>query len=142
MICLDVSLTIWTREQINEVIKAALNCQIHARVHLLADSGMGRLACMPGETLELAKIAAESDQIILEGFFTHLARADEIDPEPTLRQHKVFSQLIQEPGENGVLPGIIHMANSAGSFAHPETQYDLIRPGIVINGLPPTPDVK
>ncbi|MCJ7718284.1 MAG: alanine racemase [Anaerolineales bacterium] len=142
MICLDVSLTVWTREQINKVINAALNCQTPARIHLLVDSGMGRLGCMPEETLELAKIAAESDQIIFEGFFTHLARADEIDPEPTLRQHKVFTQLIQELDDNGVLPGIIHMANSAGSLAHPETHYDLIRPGIIIYGLAPSADVQ
>ncbi len=141
MICLDVSLTIWTKDHIEQVNNAAKKCQIPARVHLLADTGMGRLGCLPGETLKLAKLAAKSEWIKLEGFFSHLATADDKDPEQTRQQQGIFNQLIDELKQNDLLPEIVHLANSAGSLAHPSTHFNLIRPGIIIYGLPPSPNV-
>jgi len=51
MICLDISLTAWNEEHIVLVEKDAANCKRTACVHLLIDSGMGRLGCLPKETL-------------------------------------------------------------------------------------------
>ncbi len=141
MICLDVSLTVWTKEHINLVEKAAANCKRTARVHLLIDSGMGRLGCHPEETLFLARLAVKTVGIELEGLFSHLAKADEADQEPTRKQEKVFQKVIKALADDDLLPGIIHMANSAGSLVHPETRYQLVRPGIIIYGLSPSAEV-
>ena len=142
MICLDVALTIWTREHIQQVIKAANACQRPARIHLLADTGMGRLGCAPQDTLALAAEAARSEWIDLEGFFSHLATADEKDPHQTRQQELVFQHLVEQLSTADLLPRIIHLANSAGSLAHPSTHFSLIRPGISIYGLPPSADVQ
>jgi len=142
MICLDVSLTIWTKEHLALVKAAADSCQKPARIHLLVDTGMGRLGCLPEETLNLAKMASETHGITLEGFFTHLARADENDPVPTNRQEEIFNQLIEQLSQQSLLPEIIHMANSAGTLAHPTTRYTMIRPGILMYGLAPSPEVQ
>ena len=108
---------------------------------MLADTGMGRLGCLPEETIELAKLAA-SEWINLEGFFSHLATADEKDPGQPRQQEKIFNQLIDELKQNDLLPEIVHLANSADNLAHPSTHFNLIRPGIIIYELPPFPDVK
>ena len=142
MICLDVSLTVWTKEHISLVEKAAAKCQRTARVHLLVDSGMGRLGCHPEETLELAQLAKKTDRIDLEGLFSHLAKADEVDPEPTRKQEAVFHKVINVLDDKNLLPGIVHMANSAGTLAHPETRFQLVRPGLIIYGLSPSKDVQ
>jgi alanine racemase len=142
MICLDVSLTIWTDNHIQQVIHAARRCQQPARTHFLVDTGMGRLGCSPQETLRLIKEASSSEWIKLEGFFSHLATADEKDKNQTQNQERIFSSLISELTSDGLLPDIIHMANSAGSLAHPSTRFNLIRPGISIYGLPPSPEVN
>ncbi len=142
MICLDVSLTIWTREHINLVEKAAVNCQSTARVHLLVDSGMGRLGCHPDDTLKLARLVDKTDRVKLEGLFSHLAKADESDPEPTRKQEQIFLKTIDVIENENLLPGIIHMANSAGTLAHPKTRFQLVRPGLIIYGLAPSTDVK
>ena len=141
MIELDVSLTIWTREHISQVELAAKSAGKNAKVHLLVDSGMGRLGCMPGEALSLAEMAQSSQLIHLEGLFSHLARADEKDPGTTRTQSEIFNQTIEELSTRDLLPEIIHMANSAGSLAHPDTRFNLIRPGIILYGLPPSSDV-
>ncbi len=142
MIQLDVSLTIWTQDHLELVQKAAKHTTRSVKVHILADTGMGRLGCMPGETLSLAQATAAADNVHLEGLFSHLARADELDTEPTNNQRKKFKQIIQDLTQHDLLPEIIHMANSAGSLAHPKTHFSLIRPGITIYGLPPSPDIQ
>jgi len=142
MICLNVSLTVWTAEHIDLVAKAAGYCQGIARVHLLVDSGMGRLGCHPEDTLKLAKLIAKTDRVELEGLFSHLAKADEADPEPTQKQEQIFHQAINVLDQEKLLPGIIHMANSAGTIAHPETRFQLARPGLIIYGLSPSPEVQ
>ena len=141
MICLDVSLTAWTTEHLDQIAAATSKCRKPARVHLLVDSGMGRLGCLPEQSLELARIIAASQDLEFEGLFSHLARADEIDPSPTNRQQAVFNEVIQELKLAGLLPEIIHLANSAGSLAHPTTHHNLVRPGIIIYGLAPSPDI-
>ena len=142
MLELDVSLTVWTKEHLVQVERAAKSTKITAKVHLLVDTGMGRLGCMPEEALDLAKAATLSDNIHLEGLFSHLARADEQDPKPTIDQENKFNQIIDDLSSHDLCPDIIHMANSAGSLSHPRTRYNLIRPGIAIYGLPPSPHVQ
>lgn len=142
MIELDVSLTIWTEEHISQVEIAAKSAGKKAKVHLLVDSGMGRLGCMPAEALSLATSAKTSNFIDLEGLFSHLAKADDKDPETTRMQGEVFNQTIQELSNQDLLPDIIHMANSAGTLVHPDTRFNLIRPGIILYGLPPSPDIE
>jgi alanine racemase len=142
MIRLDVSITIWTKEHISQTEKAARKSGKNARVHLLVDSGMGRLGCMPDETLQLAELTQESEWLHFEGLFSHLACADEKDPLTTRQQWDVFNRIIQDLSSRNLLPEIIHMANSAGSLVHPDTRFNLIRPGITIYGLSPSANVK
>jgi len=71
MIQLDVSLTIWTQNHLKLVQEAAKRTTKSAKVHLLADTGMGRLGCMPEETLSLARAVAAVDNVYLEGLFSH-----------------------------------------------------------------------
>lgn len=142
MICLDVSLTVWTEEHLKLVAQAARSCSTTAHIHLLVDSGMGRLGCLPGETLHLARRIAQSKELNFEGLFSHLARADEADASPTRLQETVFQQVIEELESEKLLPEIIHLANSAGSLSHPSTRQHLIRPGIILYGLAPSPEVQ
>jgi alanine racemase len=141
MIKLDVSITIWTKEHISLTEKAARKAGNKARVHLLVDSGMGRLGCMPDEALQLAELAQGSEWLHYEGLFSHLACADEEDPNTTREQWSVFNRVIQEFTSQNLLPEIIHMANSAGSLVHPDTRFNLIRPGLSIYGLSPSLNV-
>lgn len=142
MICLNVSLTVWTKEHLDLIAAAAQKCQSPARVHLLVDSGMGRLGCLPENSLEMARAISHSPDFIFEGLFSHLARADEEDQEPTQHQQAVFNKVIAELSDADLLPEIIHLANSAGSLAHPTTHHNLVRPGIIIYGLAPSPEVQ
>jgi alanine racemase len=142
MICLDVSLSAWTPEHLQLISESAATCGKPAHVHLLVDSGMGRLGCLPEEALQLSHQITENENLIFEGLFSHLARADESDPQPTRLQEKSFNGVITNLDREGLLPDLIHFANSAGSLAHSSTRHHLIRPGIILYGMAPSPEIE
>jgi alanine racemase len=107
----------------------------------LTDTGMGRLGCLPEKTRNLIKLVQDTPNITAEGLFSHLAKADEANPFTTLQQENVFREVIDDLQSHDLLPSILHLANSAGSLVYPSAHYNLIRVGIAMYGLPPSPEV-
>ena len=104
------------------------------RVHLKVDTGMGRLGCTRRQALPVALAIARSKGVVLEGVWTHLARADETDPNPTHEQLVEFQRFLDELARAGVRPKMVHAANSAALLRFPESHFDLVRPGISLYG--------
>ncbi|MEJ2668090.1 MAG: alanine racemase [Deinococcales bacterium] len=104
------------------------------RVHLKVDTGMGRMGLPWPQAADLARSAARTPGIDLEGVWTHLARADEPGRAPTMAQLERFEKLLDALAKDGIEPRLRHAANSAGVFAFPEAHYDLVRPGIGLYG--------
>jgi alanine racemase len=141
MLQIDVSLTVWTADHIHQIAQEAAKTRKTARVHILTDTGMGRLGCLPEKTKDLLKLVQETPQITAEGLFSHLATADEADSSTTLQQEKVFRQVQEDLRDHDLLPSILHLANSAGSLVYPSAHYNLIRVGIAMYGLSPSSEV-
>jgi len=113
------------------------------RVHLMADTGMGRGGLAPEEIWPAAERVMAERTLELEGIFTHFSSAEETDPEPTRQQVKLFRQLLRYCEERGIRFRVRHAANSAGTVFHPEAQLDLVRCGVLLHGLrawPPSRD--
>jgi alanine racemase len=111
------------------------------RVHLKVDTGMRRVGVEPGEAVALAKAIAETPRLELEGIFTHLPVADEPDNPFPAEQVARFDAVVDDLRAAGIDPPIRHAANSAGALCHPGARYDLVRCGIALYGLPPTPEL-
>jgi alanine racemase len=114
------------------------------RVHLKADTGLGRGGAMPDEWPRLceqaAKLAADG-LVSIVGVWSHLAYAD-APTHPTIgRQQEQFEHALQVAASSGVSPEVRHLANSAATLALPGTHYDLVRPGVAVYGLSPGPQV-
>ena len=45
-------------------------------------------------------------------------------------------------GQSGLPADVVHAANSAGLLAHPDARRDLVRAGIAIYGVPPSPELE
>jgi len=110
-------------------------------VHLKVDTGMHRVGAHPDDMLRLAVRVQESPELRLGGTFTHLAVADEPDRRETAMQLDLFDQVLATLVEAGIDPGIRHAANSAGVLAHPRARFDLVRVGIALYGLSPSPEL-
>lgn len=141
MLQLKVSLTVWTLDDIKKIGEQARKLDVQAPVHLKIETGMGRLGSFPSQALDVALAAKRHAHIQLQGVFSHLARADENDPEPTENQEKKFEYALSLLKDKGIQTPYIHLANSAASLKRPSAHYNLVRPGISIYGLPPSPAV-
>ncbi len=108
------------------------------RVHVKVDTGMGRLGVFPEDGLKFVKLLEPISNLKIEGIFTHLARADELENDTTENQIRNFEALLTQLKENGVEFNWIHAANSAGTMFQPSAIYNLVRPGISIYGLNPS----
>jgi alanine racemase len=111
-------------------------------VHVEVDTGMRRMGVAPEQALELLVAVAREPALRLAGVYTHLARADEPDPAPTLEQAARLRSLLALARERGIEPGLVHCANSAGlllgdalAAALPEAA--AVRPGLSLYGVRP-----
>ena len=112
------------------------------RVHLKIDTGMHRMGALPGDALAVAKAASTAESMTLEGVWTHLAMADEPDDSFTAEQLRRLQDSVGEIQAAGIDTGVIHAANSAGLIAHPSARLDLVRSGIAMYGVAPSPALE
>lgn len=111
-------------------------------VHLKIDTGMHRVGVAPSEAIALARSVVGSAALHLEGTWTHFAVADDPDDPFTAAQTACFDEALASLRAAGIDPGIAHMANSAGTIAHPHSRRDLVRVGISIYGIAPSPALE
>ncbi len=115
-------------------------------IHLKIDTGMGRLGLVAKNrpiktTIDDILSLSREDGLNLEGIFTHFAKADEEDKAYTHIQVKIFNEILDELEKIGELPRYIHASNSAGLIDICEARYNMVRAGISLYGLYPSPDV-
>jgi alanine racemase len=76
----------------------------------------------------------------IEGVYTHFARADD-DADTTSAQLGRFDAILADLASAGIEPPLRHAANSGATLRHPEAHLSMVRPGITIYGLTPTPEL-
>ena len=123
-------------EQLQQLERAAkrLRARRPAGFHLKVDTGMNRLGIAPGEIERFLGALADCRHVRLQGVFTHFASAEDFTHDQTERQEKRFAEALAKLRAAGVNPGLVHMANSAGVAARPNTWADMVRPGAILYG--------
>lgn len=137
-VCLQQKLTpvVYRLDMIEALDRAARDAGIVADVHVKIDTGMGRLGIQPDEVREFSATLRSFQNIRVDGLMTHLAAADDHDRESfTAGQLRQFQQAVSVFRERGFSPTYIHAANSAASFAFPESRGNLVRPGGALYGF-------
>ncbi|GGS23912.1 alanine racemase [Streptomyces griseoviridis] len=140
---LDVSVSgMWA---LREVEDAARRAGRPARVQLKADTGLGRNGCQPGpdwhELVGAALDAERAGLLRITGLWSHFACADEPGHPSIAAQLTVFREMTAYAEERGVRPEVRHIANSPATLTLPEAHYDLVRAGIALYGLSPSPEL-
>jgi alanine racemase len=93
------------------------------------DTGMNRLGIRIDE---LPQLAEENQPLYV---MSHFACADDLDHPLTLQQGKIFAHIAQAFPDSKK-----SLCNSSGLFRHSEWHYDMVRPGMALYGLNPTPE--
>ncbi|KOG31510.1 alanine racemase [Streptomyces resistomycificus] len=130
---------------LREIVEAARGARAPARVQLKADTGLGRNGCQPGEdwaALVAEALRAEADGLVrVTGLWSHFACADEPGHPSIAAQLTLFREMVAYAEGRGVRPEVRHIANSPATLTLPESHFDLVRTGIAVYGISPSPEV-
>lgn len=111
-------------------------------VHLKIDTGMGRCGVLPADAVPAGEKLASLPGLSLEGVMTHFPSSDEADGvEFTEGQVKQFKEICDALAKRGVRVKWRHAANSGGTLGHPGSWFDMVRPGMSLYGVYPSPAV-
>ncbi|MEA2579890.1 MAG: alanine racemase [Actinomycetota bacterium] len=109
-------------------------------VHVKIDTGMHRIGVWPPEQAAAFVGDVVAAGMVLEGLWTHLARAEDDEP-TTMQQLTRFVGAVDDVKAAGHVPAVLHAANSAATILYPTSHFDLVRPGIAIYGIQPAPGI-
>jgi alanine racemase len=139
---LDISVSgEWALRHVLDAVRAVGR---PARVHLKADTGLGRNGAQPHDWPELvaAARAAEAEGLVaVVGIWSHFACADEPGHPANAAQLAAFRTALAVGEAAGLRPEVRHLANSPATLLMPEAHFDLVRAGLAQYGLSPVPDV-
>ncbi len=111
------------------------------RIHLVIDTGMGRIGVWQDEARELAREITQLANVELAGIATHLPVADE-DETFTREQLAHFEKLVADLCEMGIRAPIVHTLNSAGVLCFSTHAQTLVRAGLMLYGSSPLPEFQ
>ena len=105
-------------------------------VHLVVDSGMGRMGAYKEEAVDLAREVLGRTQLRVLGVATHLPVPDE-DEDYTQRELRSFEMIVSSIQEAGISEPLVHSLNSAGVIRFAEHACDMVRVGLMLYGSSP-----
>lgn len=135
----NVRLTLFDLNTARALSQAAQRIGRPARVHIKVDTGMGRLGVLPDEAPDFIEAVFHLPGVEIEGIFTHFSTADEVDKTYTYWQLAQFRQVLEAVERRGIRVPFIHAANSAALLTVPESRFNMVRLGIAMYGLAPSP---
>ncbi|MFJ4498661.1 alanine racemase [Streptomyces sp. NPDC088864] len=140
----DVDVSVSGLWALREVTAAAVAAGRPARIHLKADTGLGRAGCQPADWPELvaaARAAERAGTVRVTGLWSHFACADEPGHPSIALQLNTFREMVAYAEKAGIEPEVRHLANSPATLTLPESHFDLVRTGIAMYGISPSPEL-
>ena len=133
-----------------ELSREAVKAGVTVRVHIQVDTGMTRVGFFyqnperDAASLDEIEHACRLPGLCAEGIFTHFASADEGEGgrEYTQIQFACFTGATERLARRGIRFALRHCANSAAILDYPETQLDMVRPGIILYGMLPSENIR
>jgi len=141
-IAAGVDLSAGSADMVRRLAAAAAQAGGQARVHLKADTGMGRGGATPADwpsVLDAAAEATAAGRLSVAGLWSHFASSDVPGDTSVAAQLDAFEAALEVAKKLGVTPEVRHIANTAAMLEVPEARYDLVRVGGGIYGLSTLP---
>ncbi len=143
----DITQAVFSEEYAEGLSAAAVELGVNIKCHIKADTGMGRIGfnCRSLEStdqqLEPCARVCALPGLDVNGIFTHFAVSDDgADGEEFTRsQYAAFVRLTEKLAQRGITFRWRHCCNSGGVLEYPEMSLDMVRPGIILYGLSPSP---
>lgn len=126
----DLQAMVSSVEEARGLSQAAVAVDKIVAMHLMLDTGMGRIGFLNESSLGLL---ADLDKIDIVGVASHYPSADE-DEDFTREQ---LARFLKRVGDAGLAPRWVHIANSAGVLGFAADGTNLVRAGLMLYGSSP-----
>ncbi len=137
----DLSLTASSVDKLRAVEDCAATVGRRARVHLKIDTGMERIGVHWYSAERLLEASLGCPHVRVRGIFSHFASADDADLSYARVQLERFHEVLRFYERRSLPMPKRHIANSGAILQMPEARLDMVRPGILLYGVYPTPEV-
>lgn len=139
-------IALWnTGSYLQAVCQAARKRHDRAKVHVKINTGVARLGLETHDAPDAIEEYARRSELEIAGVFSHLAAAEELDSPFTMEQLGKFERAMQAAAPaletRGIRP-VRHIAASAAAMLWPQTRLDMVRIGIALYGLWPSPQTR
>lgn len=138
----DLTLTASSVEKLSQIEREARRRNVRARVHLKIDTGMERIGVHYYSAEELLEAVLRCQHCDVEGIYSHLANADAQDLTSARVQMERFTDVLETFAERGLRPPLRHIANSGAILQMPDSHLDMVRAGILLYGVYPSPETS
>ncbi len=130
----DIRVCIHSEDRIRTLETEAERQGRKTQVHLMVDTGMGRLGAQPRRAAALARLIEASAWLVLEGVTTHPSPSRPGHPFIAVQRGRLAS-LLGELADDGIAPPLVHFANTAALLGGEGRELPLVRPGISLYGV-------
>lgn len=139
-------IALWdTGAYVHHLAETARKLRKSVRAHIKINTGLNRLGLEPDELADAVEDYAKLPDLEIVGVFSHLSSAEEIDSPYTMHQLDRFTKASTSAAplfaRAGTQP-IQHLAASAAAMLWPQTRLDMVRFGIALYGLWPSPQTR
>jgi len=126
-------------DELKVAISEAKRLGLKARIHLEFETGMNRTGMDENNLEEIVRLILENKaHLHLAGICTHFAGAESISNYYRIKKQRLrFRKYLNYFNSRNVEFEVRHAACSAAMLRYPDTQYDMVRSGILIYGYWP-----
>lgn len=106
-------------------------------VHIKIDTGFGRFGFLSERISEYYDLFRSLDHLSITGTYSHLSFSFSKDIKAVKEQYDKFMKAVEGLMQNGINPGMLHIANSCAFLRYPELHLDAVRIGSAFLGRLP-----
>ena len=142
----DAQIALWdVHGYLRDVVTAARDQHGRVDVHVKINTGVNRYGLEAHDAVDAVEEYLRHPELRVAGVFSHLASVEELDSSYTALQNdrfaKVLTGLAPLFAQREVAPAA-HIAASAAAMLFSQTRLDLVRVGIALYGLWPSPQIR
>lgn len=138
----DLTLTASSADLLRAAEGVAAPSGQRIRAHLKVDTGMERVGVRDTDAEPFLELSLACKNVEIEGIYSHYANADSPDLTHAKLQLERFNEVLRFYEKHSLPPPPLrHISNSGGILQLPESNFDMVRPGILFYGVYPALDI-
>ena len=139
----NIRITVYSLEMAQNINDLAKKANKKAYIHIKLDTGMSRIGFLVNDdSIKDIKNIFSLENIIVEGIYTHFAKADEDNKETTFKQISKYQKVIEALKSANLNIPIKHVSNSAAILDLRDCDFNMVRLGVSLYGCYPSDDVN